>query len=246
MGYPLHMSEMLSRMDGAGYVVRRSLHDPKNIRLAKKAIRTAFETQKRGLGFSMVELLSTCNTNWGMTVPGIIDLARRTHDPHVSHPGFQGLIRARWFQGIGKAKEGNRDMQTEVIFAGFGGQGVLFAGQVLAFAAMDAGHDVTWMPSYGPEMRGGTANCTVVIADEEIGSPTVKHPKAAVVMNLPSLDKFEPLVSPGGVLIVNSSLVNRDPCTHRYYLADDPCPGNCRNDWSTPFIEYGHAGSVVG
>lgn len=102
-------------------------------------------------------------------------------------------------------------MQTEIIFAGFGGQGVLFAGQVLAFAAMDAGRDVTWMPSYGPEMRGGTANCTVVIADEEIGSPTVKHPKAVVVMNLPSLDKFEPLVAPSGVLIVNSSLVNRDP-----------------------------------
>ena len=102
-------------------------------------------------------------------------------------------------------------MQTEVIFAGFGGQGVLFSGQLLAFAAMDAGYDVTWMPSYGPEMRGGTANCTVVIADEEIGSPTIKHPTAAVVMNLPSLDKFEPLVSPGGVLIVNSSLVNRDP-----------------------------------
>jgi 2-oxoglutarate ferredoxin oxidoreductase subunit beta len=68
MGYPLHMSEVLSRWDGAGYIVRRSLHDPKNIRMAKKAIRTAFEAQKRGLGFSMVELLSTCNTNWGMTV----------------------------------------------------------------------------------------------------------------------------------------------------------------------------------
>ena len=102
-------------------------------------------------------------------------------------------------------------MQKEIIFAGFGGQGVLFAGQVLAFAAMDAGHDVTWMPSYGPEMRGGTANCTVVISDEEIGSPTIKHPTAAMVMNLPSLDKFEPLVVSGGVLIVNSSLVNRDP-----------------------------------
>jgi len=102
-------------------------------------------------------------------------------------------------------------MQTEIIFAGFGGQGVLFAGQILAFAAMDAGHNVTWLPSYGPESRGGTANCTVVIANEEIGSPAVRYPKAAVVMNLPSLDKFEPLVSPGGVLIVNSSLVNRDP-----------------------------------
>jgi 2-oxoglutarate ferredoxin oxidoreductase subunit beta len=67
MGYPLHMAEMLSQMEGAGYVVRRSLHDPKNIRLAKKAIRMAFETQKRGLGFSMVELVSTCPTNWGVT-----------------------------------------------------------------------------------------------------------------------------------------------------------------------------------
>ncbi len=137
-------------------------------------------------------------------------------------------------------------MQTEVIFAGFGGQGVLFAGQVLAFAAMDAGYDVTWMPSYGPEMRGGTANCTVVIADEEIGSPTVKHPKAAVVMNLPSLDKFEPLVAPGGVLIVNSSLVNRDPYSHGHHLGDDSCPGNCRNHWPTPVIEHGHAGSTAG
>jgi 2-oxoglutarate ferredoxin oxidoreductase subunit beta len=67
MGYPLHMAEVLSKMEGSGYIVRRSLHDPKNIRLAKKAIRTAFEVQKRGLGFSMVELLSTCPTNWGVT-----------------------------------------------------------------------------------------------------------------------------------------------------------------------------------
>jgi 2-oxoglutarate ferredoxin oxidoreductase subunit gamma len=101
-------------------------------------------------------------------------------------------------------------MQTEIIFAGFGGQGVLFAGQILAFAGMDAGLSVTWMPSYGPEMRGGTANCTVIISDEEIGSPTVSRPKAVVAMNLPSLDKYEPRVANDGVLIVNSSLVNRE------------------------------------
>ena len=100
-------------------------------------------------------------------------------------------------------------MQAEVIIAGFGGQGVLFVGQILAFAGMDHGKEVTWMPSYGPEMRGGTANCTVVIADEEIGSPTVRNPKAVLVMNLPSLEKYEPMVSSGGVLIINSSLVNR-------------------------------------
>lgn len=100
-------------------------------------------------------------------------------------------------------------MQTEIIIAGFGGQGVLFAGQVLAYAAMDNGFVVTWIPSYGPEMRGGTANCTVIIADEEIGSPLVRNPKAAIVLNLPSLDKYEPLVVPGGVLIANRSLINR-------------------------------------
>lgn len=100
-------------------------------------------------------------------------------------------------------------MQTEIIIAGFGGQGILFAGQLLAYAAMDAGMEVTWIPSYGPEMRGGTANCTVIIADEEIGSPTVRRPKAAMVFNLPSFDKYEPLVVPGGVLIANQSLINR-------------------------------------
>jgi len=100
-------------------------------------------------------------------------------------------------------------MQNEIIISGFGGQGTLYAGQLLAYAAMDEGKHVTWIPSYGPEMRGGTANCTVVISDQEIGSPTVKYPKAVLAMNLPSLDKYEPLVVAGGCLIVNQSMVNR-------------------------------------
>ncbi len=100
-------------------------------------------------------------------------------------------------------------MQSEIIIAGFGGQGIMFAGQILSYAAMDAGKEVTWMPSYGPEMRGGTANCTVVISDEEIGSPFVSNPTAAIVMNLPSLDKYESLVRAGGVLVVNASMVDR-------------------------------------
>jgi 2-oxoglutarate ferredoxin oxidoreductase subunit gamma len=95
------------------------------------------------------------------------------------------------------------------MIAGFGGQGVLFAGQLLSYAAMDSGMQVTWIPSYGPEMRGGTANCTVVIADEEIGSPYVKNPQAVIAMNLPSLDKYEPMVKAGGLLVVNSSIIPR-------------------------------------
>jgi 2-oxoglutarate ferredoxin oxidoreductase subunit gamma len=100
-------------------------------------------------------------------------------------------------------------MQTEIMIAGFGGQGVLFAGQLLAYTAMDEGKQVTWIPSYGPEMRGGTANCTVVIADEEIGSPMVRHPQAVVAMNRPSLDKYEHVIQAGGVLVINSSMVDR-------------------------------------
>ena len=100
-------------------------------------------------------------------------------------------------------------MQTEIVIAGFGGQGVLFAGQLLSYAAMDQGKEVTWIPSYGPEMRGGTANCTVIIADEEIGSPLVRNPQGVIVMNLPSLDKYEQSIKSGGVLVVNSSLINR-------------------------------------
>ena len=114
-------------------------------------------------------------------------------------------------------------MQTEVFLAGFGGQGVMFAGQVLAYAAMDIGKEVTWIPSYGPEMRGGTANCTVVIADEEIGSPLVQNPPAVIAMNLPSLDKYEPIVKLGGVLVVNSSMVDRDVTRNDINWVSIPC-----------------------
>lgn len=102
-------------------------------------------------------------------------------------------------------------MKQEFIIAGFGGQGVLLLGQMLAYAGMLEGKQVSWMPSYGPEMRGGTANCTVVISDEEIGSPVVSQPSCVIALNLPSLDKFEPMVKPGGLLLINSSLVDREP-----------------------------------
>ena len=103
-------------------------------------------------------------------------------------------------------------METSILFSGFGGQGALFAGQVVAYAAMDSGLNTTWIPSYGPEMRGGTARCTVIIAGEgeEIGSPIVLKPDIALVFNLPSFDKFELLMKPGGVMIANQSLINRD------------------------------------
>jgi len=102
-------------------------------------------------------------------------------------------------------------MHSEILIAGFGGQGIVFLGQVLANAALDKGKAVLCLPSYGPEMRGGTANCTIMMSDEEIIAPMVKHPPAIVAMNLPSLDKYEAVVKPGGVLVVNASLVDRQP-----------------------------------
>ncbi|RJQ81726.1 MAG: 2-oxoacid:ferredoxin oxidoreductase subunit gamma [Desulfobacteraceae bacterium] len=98
-------------------------------------------------------------------------------------------------------------MQSEVMFAGFGGQGILLSGKILAHAAMEEGNEVAWIPSYGPEMRGGTAYCLVVISDRPIGSPIIKNPMHLVAMNRPSLDKFARLIKPGGVILTNVSLI---------------------------------------
>ena len=100
-------------------------------------------------------------------------------------------------------------MTKEFIFAGFGGQGMLLIGKFLAMACMLDGKHVSWLPSYGPEMRGGTANCSVIVSDEEVGSPLVGMADAIVAMNGPSLDKFEDKVKPGGILVINSSIIDR-------------------------------------
>ena len=98
-------------------------------------------------------------------------------------------------------------MHQEIIISGFGGQGALFAGQLLAYGALAEGWHVTWIPSYGPEMRGGTANCTVIVSDDEIGSPLVRRPTAVIALNPPSFDRYEPLVQQDGVLLSNASLI---------------------------------------
>ena len=101
-------------------------------------------------------------------------------------------------------------MQNEVMFAGFGGQGILFSAKILAHAALEQGFEVVWIPSYGAEMRGGTAYCMVVISDRPIGSPIVRNPLHLVAMNRPSLEKFAPVVKSGGVIMINSSLISCD------------------------------------
>ena len=130
-------------------------------------------------------------------------------------------------------------MHEEIIISGFGGQGALFAGQLLAYAGMDHDKHVTWIPSDGPEMRGGTAHCTVVISDEPIGSPVVRHPSAVLALNLPSLEKYEPLVKPGGLLVYNSSLIDH-ACT-RSDIRIVGVPANAISlEETAPLLESGH------
>lgn len=100
-------------------------------------------------------------------------------------------------------------MTTQYLFAGFGGQGILFAGKLLAYKGLIEGKNVSWLPSYGPEMRGGTANCSVIVSDEPIGAPIVLEPDVLIAMNLPSLDRYEDSVVPGGTIYVDSSLIER-------------------------------------
>ena len=99
-------------------------------------------------------------------------------------------------------------MQSEVMFCGFGGQGIMLIGQMLAYAGMNEGKNVVWLPSYGPEMRGGTAYCTVVVSDRPVGSPIIDHPQCIVVLNRPSLEKFDSKVKPGGLIAINTSLID--------------------------------------
>ena len=102
-------------------------------------------------------------------------------------------------------------MLSEIVLAGFGGQGVMLMGQLISYAGMFEEKNVSWIPSYGPGMRGGTANCSVVLSSEEIGSPIVTEPDTLIAMNGPSMDKFEPTVRPGGTIIYNSSLIDHAP-----------------------------------
>ena len=100
-------------------------------------------------------------------------------------------------------------MTTQILIAGFGGQGVLFAGKLLAYKGLVDGKQLSWLPSYGPEMRGGTANCSVILSDDPVGSPIVSHPDVLIAMNLPSLEKYENTVVPGGMILVESTLIEK-------------------------------------
>ena len=220
-GYPLHVSEVFNQLDAPVFIERVSVADTKRILKAKKAIRKALEIQKDGKGYALVEILSPCPTNMKMNA---IDAAQFTIDAmektyplgnfrdrseeetlRPNHIPVKALDQLIVTGGSGDVDAGDFPAK-EFKFCGFGGQGILSLGLVLAHAGNDAGKNVSWFPSYGPEQRGGTASCSVVLSSREIGSPTVDKPDVLVAMNQPSLEKFAPTVKSGGVIIYDAQI----------------------------------------
>lgn len=136
-------------------------------------------------------------------------------------------------------------MEHGTIFGGFGGQGILFAGQVLAQAAIIDGLTASWMPSYGPEMRGGTASCTVIVADRPIGSPILDVADSVLALNPPSMAKFEPLLAPGGLLVVNTSLIEALPRRTDIETVEAPCTALARTAGADRLVSVVALGALL-
>jgi 2-oxoisovalerate ferredoxin oxidoreductase beta subunit len=222
-GYPLHMCEVFAQLEAPVFIERVSVADTKRIMQAKKAIRKALEVQRDGKGYAFVEILSPCPTNWRMDA--IKSAEYVTNEMEKVFPlgnfrdrsGEPGLKRQLIPQKtlldlMGTTGHGidpypdTKFGEKRFKFSGFGGQGILSLGMVIAEAAGDDGRYVSWLPSYGPEQRGGSASASVVISGQPVGSPTVDSPDVLVCMNQPSLEKFGSTVSKGGVLIYEASL----------------------------------------
>ncbi len=227
-GYPLHVSELLATLQGPVYIERVGLGDNKQIAHANRAIHRAVENQVKGLGFSLVEVLSPCPTIWKMSAVDaqywVRDVMEKTFPLGVycdrtkeaaprrqtseaptlgAIPGILGIARDEGADVIPASAKATKPIDLHVRVAGFGGQGVLLLGEVLAEAGLDAGLEVSWLPSYGPEMRSGTSNCHVRLSNETIDSPLVTSPNILVAMNEPSLRKFDKSVRSGGWVIYN-------------------------------------------
>jgi 2-oxoisovalerate ferredoxin oxidoreductase beta subunit len=232
-GYPLHMSELLATLEAPVYIERVALGDNKLIARADRAIHRAIENQVKGLGFSLVEVLSPCPTIWKKEPQEaqrwVRDVLTQTFPPgvycdrtkevrqHASPPVVPPLDRIPEILGIYEgedaavsnappaiAPEIDSALDLQLKIAGFGGQGVLLLGEVLAEAGLDAGLEVSWLPSYGPEMRSGTSNCQVRLSRKPIDSPLVSRPNVLIALNEPSLHKFLPAVKPGGWVFFNA------------------------------------------
>jgi 2-oxoisovalerate ferredoxin oxidoreductase beta subunit len=223
-GFPLHMAELISTLEAPVYVERVALSDNKNIMKARKAVRKALELQRDGAGFTFVEILSPCPTIWGKdpvearhwvaeklipAFPLNVFRDRKLEVPENNAPPQRTVsdvleISAKdEAAGASRVQHAHHFRDFTVKIAGFGGQGVLLLGQLLTEMGMREGLEVSWLPSYGPEMRSGSAHCHVCLSKERIGSPLISHPDVLIAMNEISLRKFASQVAPGGLILYN-------------------------------------------
>jgi 2-oxoisovalerate ferredoxin oxidoreductase beta subunit len=223
-GYPLHISELLATLEAPVYIERVALCDNKNTMKARKAIRKAIELQRDGAGFTFVEVLSPCPTIWKMdprdarkwiaekmlpVFPLGVFRDRKPQPRQDTAPPRRELAEVIQLEGgapVTSGPERHTDAprrRLTVKVAGFGGQGVLLLGQILAEMGIREGLQVSWLPSYGPEMRSGSAHCHVCLSDQRIGSPLISHPDVLIAMNEISLRKFAPQVPRGGLILYN-------------------------------------------
>jgi 2-oxoisovalerate ferredoxin oxidoreductase beta subunit len=226
-GYPLHMCELLNNLKAPVFIERVSISDISHIRKARKAVRKALEIQRDGKGYAFVELLSTCPTNLRQNSEQSTKFVNEEMEPEFPLGNFRDnseetvpLLREdsdfsknsidELFnldtESSPDAVVDKNFSQVQIKAAGFGGQGVLSMGLTIAHAGCNAGRFVSWYPSYGPEQRGGTSNCSVVVSGESIGSPIVYSPDVLIAMNRPSLEKFAGDVRESGVILYDSSI----------------------------------------
>jgi 2-oxoisovalerate ferredoxin oxidoreductase beta subunit len=256
-GHPIKVCELLASLNAPVYLERVALGNNKQIISAGRAIRKALEIQKRGLGFSLVEVLSPCPTIWNMdpvaaqqwvveglskTFPlGVYRDRSKEAEARPAPAPVPALADLPRILGIEAGADRSRDRDSALLregavaldlaikVAGFGGQGVLLLGEILAEAGLAAGFQVSWLPSYGPEMRSGTSHCHVRISDRPIASPLISRPNVLLAMNEPSLRKFLPAVEPGGLVLYNGAA----------------CPEDCRREgvrvMAAPFTEFADA-----
>ncbi len=223
-GFPLHVCEMLATLEAPVYIERVALSDNKNIMRAHKAVRKALELQRDGAGFSFVEILSPCPTIWKLdpvearkwvaekmvpVFPLNVFRDRKPEIPVVSVPQ-KSVREVLEIAQETRSKPKHQGRPCSIKVAGFGGQGVLLLGIVLAEMGMRENLEVSWLPSYGPEMRSGSAHCHVCLSKERIGSPLIAHPEVLVAMNEVSLRKFAPSVAPGGLILYNRDSLPAD------------------------------------
>jgi 2-oxoisovalerate ferredoxin oxidoreductase beta subunit len=244
-GHPMKICELLSSLDAPAYIERVALTDAKQHMKARKAVRRALQCQIEGRGFSLVEVLSSCPTGWKASPEEAIHWVEKNLMPifplklyrekkgngtgaptaAADTPGKRAAREASAHApaicGKGAIAEGGL-AEVSMKISGFGGQGILFAGIALAEAGMREGLQVSWIPSYGPEMRGGTAHCHVRLSSQGIASPLINRPSTVIVFNEPSLERFGGELLPGGLLMLNSSMVTSKPAREDVRIVEVP------------------------